>query len=43
MKIHVEAWAKRFRTNIREKVTFGTFTMVAVDDEGRPKPVPREP
>jgi acyl-CoA thioesterase YciA len=42
MKIHVEAWAKRFRTNIREKVTTGIFTMVAVDDEGRPKAIPRE-
>ena len=42
MDIHVEAWARRFRTNVREKVTTGTFTFVAVDDEGRPKPVPLE-
>ena len=42
MDIHVEAWARRFRTNVREKVTTGTFTFVAVDDEGRPKPVPVE-
>ncbi|MDE2364429.1 MAG: acyl-CoA thioesterase [Hyphomicrobiales bacterium] len=40
MKIHVEAWARRFRTDVREKVTVGTFTMVAVDDEGRPTPIP---
>ena len=40
MKIHVEAWARRFRTNQREKVTTGTFTFVAVDDDGRPKPIP---
>ena len=42
MKIHVEAWARRFRSDMREKVTTGTFTMVAVDDEGRPKAIPRE-
>lgn len=42
MKIHVEAWARRFRTDIREKVTMGTFTFVAIDDEGRPRLVPTE-
>lgn len=42
MKIHVEAWARRFRTDIREKVTMGTFTFVAIDDEGRPRLVPPE-
>ncbi len=40
MKIHVEAWAQRFRTNTSEKVTTGTFTMVAVDDNGKPKAIP---
>jgi acyl-CoA thioesterase YciA len=40
MKIHIEAWAQRFRTQFREKVTMAIFTMVAVDDEGRPRPVP---
>ena len=40
MKIHVEAWARRFRTDVREKVTVGTFTFVAIDDEGRPRHVP---
>jgi len=42
MKIHVEAWARRFRTSIHEKVTDATFTFVAIDEEGRPRPVPRE-
>ena len=42
MKIHVEAWARRFRTDLREKVTVGTFTFVAIDDEGRPRVVPPE-
>ncbi|KRE02084.1 acyl-CoA thioesterase [Bosea sp. Root381] len=41
MKIHVEAWAKRFRTATHEKVTDATFTFVAIDEEGRPRPVPR--
>lgn len=40
MKIHIEAWARRFRSDRREKVTDGTFTFVAIDDEGRPRPVP---
>jgi acyl-CoA thioesterase YciA len=39
MKVHVEAWARRFRTHHREKVTDATFTFVAVDDLGRPRPV----
>ncbi len=41
IKIHVEAWARRFHTHHREKVTDGTFTFVAVDDLGRPRPVIR--
>lgn len=40
MKIHVEAWARRFMTSTREKVTDATFTFVAIDDEGRPRQVP---
>lgn len=40
MKIHVEAWARRFRTTLHEKVTDATFTFVAIDEEGRPRPVP---
>jgi acyl-CoA thioesterase YciA len=43
MKIQVEAWAKRFRTTLHEKVTDATFTFVAIDDEGRPRPVPPLP
>jgi acyl-CoA thioesterase YciA len=39
LKIHIEAWARRFRTHLREKVTDATFTFVAIDDEGRPRPV----
>jgi acyl-CoA thioesterase YciA len=40
MKLHIEAWAQRFRTHLREKVTDGTFTFVAIDDSGRPRPLP---
>jgi acyl-CoA thioesterase YciA len=41
MKIHLEAWARRFQTRVREKVTDGTFTFVAIDENGRPRPIPR--
>ncbi len=40
MKIEVEAWARRFCTQIREKVTQATFTFVAIDDEGKPRVIP---
>jgi acyl-CoA thioesterase YciA len=40
MKIHIEAWAQRFMTRAREKVTDATFTFVAIDDSGRPRIVP---
>jgi acyl-CoA thioesterase YciA len=39
MKVHVEAWARRRLTHDREKVTDATFTFVAIDEEGRPRPV----
>ncbi len=42
MKIHIEAWSQRFMTHQRDKVTDGTFTFVAVDDAGRPRPIPEE-
>ena len=41
MKIHIEAWARRFRTEIHEKVTDANFTFVAIDDNGKPRPIPR--
>ena len=41
MRMHIEAWAQRFQTHIREKVTDAYFTFVAVDDEGRPRPIPK--
>jgi acyl-CoA thioesterase YciA len=42
MKVHVEAWVRRFKTHIQEKVTDATFTFVAIDETGRPRPIPKE-
>ena len=42
MKVHVEAWARRRLTHHREKVTDATFTFVAIDETGRPRPIPAE-
>jgi acyl-CoA thioesterase YciA len=41
MKIHVEAWARRFQTHTHEKVTDANFTFVAVDDVGKPRSIPK--
>ena len=41
MKIRIEAWAQRFHTTHRDRVTEALFTFVAVDDNGKPRPVPR--
>ena len=40
MKIHIEAWAQRFQTITRDKVTDATFTFVAIDDNGKPRVIP---
>ncbi len=40
MTIHVEAWVRRNRIGIREKVIEGNFKFVALDDDGKPKPLP---
>ncbi len=40
MTIKIEAWARRFQTQMREKVTDATFTFVAIDQDGRPRPIP---
>ncbi len=40
----VEAWVlRRAHTKQRERVTEGLFTYVALDDNARPRPVPKEP
>ncbi len=42
MTIEVQAWARRFCTQLREQVTKACFTFVAIDDEGRPRRIPEE-
>ncbi len=42
MALHLEAWALRSRLGERAKVTEGTFTFVALDADGHPRPVPPE-
>jgi acyl-CoA thioesterase YciA len=43
MAVNVEAWALRGRIGERVKVTEGLFTFVAIDQEGRPRPLPERP
>ncbi len=42
MTLWLEAWAQRGRVGDRVRVTEGRFTFVAIDDQGRPRPVPEE-
>lgn len=42
MNIHVEAWVRRGRIGVREKVTEGIFKFVAIDEDGKSKPIPAE-
>ncbi len=41
LKVHVEAWARRQRIDLREKVTDAEFTFVALDKSGNPRVVAR--
>jgi acyl-CoA thioesterase YciA len=40
--LNVEAWAQRYMTHEKVKVTDASFVMVAVDEDGAPRPVPGE-
>lgn len=40
MGVELEAWVLRDRIGAREKVTQALFTFVAIDAEGRPRPLP---
>jgi acyl-CoA thioesterase YciA len=42
MTLNVEAWAQRYMTHEKVKVTDASFIMVAVDEAGAPRPVPPE-
>ena len=43
MTVQVDTYARRGRTGEEVKVTEGRFTRVAIDEGGRPHPVPEEP
>lgn len=42
LDIHVEAWAQRDRSRRMVKVTEARLTFVALGDDGRPRPLPRD-
>jgi acyl-CoA thioesterase YciA len=42
MTIALQAWALRKRIGERVKVTEGIFTFVAIDDLGKPRPLPAD-
>ena len=42
MTLQLEAWALRGRLGDRVRVTEGRFTFVAIDESGRPRPVPQK-
>jgi acyl-CoA thioesterase YciA len=39
MTIHIECWARRFLSHVREQVTEATFIFVAIDENGKSRPV----
>jgi acyl-CoA thioesterase YciA len=39
MTVHIECWARRFLTQTREQVTEATFVFVAIDENGKSRPV----
>ena len=42
LAVHLEAWALRQRLGGRVKVTEGLFIFVALDDDGKSRPLPKE-
>lgn len=40
MRVKVEAWVSRLQSGEHFKVTDASFTFVAIDDDGRPRPLP---
>lgn len=42
MLLEVQAWAQRYLTKRREMVTHARFVMVALDESGRPVPIPQK-
>ena len=41
MTIAVEAWTERLATGEKVCVTQGTFVFVAIDEQGKPRQVPK--
>jgi acyl-CoA thioesterase YciA len=42
MTLKVEVWAQRYLSHLMERVTDADFVMVALDQDGRPTPVPQD-
>lgn len=42
MTLKIEVWAQRYLSDRMDKVTDGIFIMVALDQQGKPTPVPAE-
>jgi acyl-CoA thioesterase YciA len=42
MAVRIDAWVERRLSGEAEQVTSGTFTYVAIDDSGKPRPVPAQ-
>ena len=40
--VAIETWARRRRGPVEVRVTEGTFIYVAIDENGRPRPLPEE-
>ena len=40
--IEIESWVQRRHSGKAEKVTQARFTYVAIDETGRPRPVPKD-
>lgn len=38
--VRIETWATRKKSGEKVRVTEGTYVFVAIDDQGRPRPVP---
>jgi acyl-CoA thioesterase YciA len=43
LRVRIDSYVRRRRDHTRVKVTEGVFTYVAIDENGRPRPVPDEP
>lgn len=42
MQVHIEVWSTSPQREVSTKVTEGTFTFVALDKDGRKRPIPDE-